>query len=244
MQKQFDIIILSKEQLHPQIEDRALNWFFVENFSDVIHDLDAEWTILVKPNIRLTRLFLNAVADACVDFPYADAFAPRILKPNSQDVLSSGFLIDSKRGLEEEFLTNEKAEIRQVASLSPECGIYSTRLLQALHGFDPDLSTNARFFDLGLRALHLGAHLFATPRIHVESIAASLNDFQSDPAFKKELGRVYYKDLDIIRYFKFAIRHPSALQALFKNRKALDAKSLKVTELSKFTEETFRQVSK
>jgi len=244
MQKQFDIIVLSKEELHPQIEDRALGWFFAENFSDVVHDLDAEWTILVKPDIRITRPFLNAVADACMDFPYADAFAPRILCAESRQVLSSGFLIDLKKGMDEEFRTNENAEIRPIASLSPECGIYSTRLLQALHGFDPDISTDVRFFDLGLRALHLGANLFATPRIHVESIAKNKTDSMQNPDFVKELGRVFYKDLDIIRYFKFAFRNPKAFNALFKGRKELNAKSLKVTELSKFTEETFQKVSK
>lgn len=243
MQKQFDIIVLSKEQLHPQIEDRALGWFFAENFSDVVRDLDAEWTILVKPDIRLTRSFLNAVADACLDFPYADAFAPRIFKAESKEVFSSGFLIDLKHGVEEEFRTNENSEIRPVASISPECGIYSTRLLQALHGFDPELSSDSRFFDLGLRALHLGAHLFALPRIQVESVTSVSTDFKKDSTFMKELGRVYYKDLDIIRYFKFAFRHPLAFNALFKNRKELNAKSLKVTELSKFSEETFQQVS-
>lgn len=243
MQKQFDIIVLSKEELQPQIEDRALGWFTAENFSDVVHDLDAEWTILAKPSVRITRPFLNAVADACVDFPYADAFAPRILNADSHEVLSSGFLIDLKKGMEEEFRTNENAEIRPIASLSPECGIYSTRLLQALHGFDPDIFTDMRFLDLGLRALHLGANLFATPRIHVETITKQMADPIKDADCVKELGCVFYKNLDIIRYFQFAFHHPTAFNALFKNRKELNAKSLQVTELSKFTEETFHKVS-
>lgn len=240
MQKQFDILVLSKERLCPSIEDRALGWFFAENFSEVLPELDAEWTILVSPGIRMTRDFLNAVADICVEFPYADAFAPRVLHAESHQVFSSGFLIDQKRGLEEEFRSNRDREIRPIASVSPECGIYSTRLLHALHGFDPEFKTDIRFFDLGLRALHLGANLFATPRIQIESVAAKQ---YSKPDRIRELGRVYYKDLDIIQYLKFALRHPAALNALFKNRKQLNAKSLAVTELSRFSKEMFEKVS-
>lgn len=240
MLHQFNILVLSKKAV-PAIEDPALGWLFANDFSEVAEALDAEWTVIAKPEVQITREFLNAVADFCQEFPFADAFSPRIFQKSTGKVFSSGLLMDFRRGLDAEFRTNEKVEIRPVAAASPECGIYSTRLLRALRGFDPELLTDARFLDLGLRALHLGANLFAAPHISVRS---EVPPKPSEGNFLAELGRVYYKDLDILKFFRFAIHHPTALGALFKNRKELDKKSLEVTELSRFTDEMFQKVSR
>ena len=141
MQKQFDIIVLSKENFQPPIEDDALGWFFAENFSESLAAIDAEWIILCHADTCITREFLNRTADVCAEFPFADAIAPRICTAGNPEPFSSGLLIDKKFNLQEEFRQNPQTEIRQVASLSPFCGIYSARLLQALGGFDTDIQT-------------------------------------------------------------------------------------------------------
>lgn len=235
MRKQFDILVLSGQKAKPQIEDAALGWFFENDFSNILPELDAEWTILLHPDALLTRDFLNATANLVTDFPYADAFAPRIVSDGK--TVSSGYLLDTKKGFVEEFCTNKKNEMRHVASLSPFCGIYSTRLLKFLGSFDSDFKTDVRFFDLGLRALHLGASLFAVPFLQIETKKnpeATLSN--------KEIARAYYKDLDFTRFLKFAIRHPASTVSLFDGKKSLDEKSLRATELSRLTPEMLEKV--
>ncbi len=236
MRKQFDILVLSGQKAKPQIEDAALGWFFENDFSNILPELDAEWTILLHPDALLTRDFLNATANLVTDFPYADAFAPRIVSDGK--TVSSGYLLDTKKGFVEEFCTNKKNEMRHVASLSPFCGIYSTRLLKSLGSFDSDFKTDVRFFDLGLRALHLGASLFAVPFLQIETKKnpeATLSN--------KEIARAYYKDLDFTRFLKFAIRHPASTVSLFDGKKSLDEKSLRATELSRLTPEMLEKVT-
>lgn len=236
MRKQFDILVLSGQKAKPQIEDAALGWFFENDFSNILPELDAEWTILLHPDALLTRDFLNATANLVTDFPYADAFAPRIVSDGK--TVSSGYLLDTKKGFVEEFCTNKKNEMRHVASLSPFCGIYSTRLLKSLGSFDSDFKTDVRFFDLGLRALHLGASLFAVPFLQIETKKnpeATLSN--------KEIARAYYKDLDFTRFLKFAIRHPASTVSLFDGKKSLDEKSLRATDLSRLTPEMLEKVT-
>lgn len=238
MRRQFDILVLSEQKARPQIEDVALGWFFEKDFSNILPELDAEWTILLHPDALLTRDFLNATANLVTDFPYADAFAPRIVSDGK--TVSSGYLLDTKKGFVEEFCTNKKNEMRNVASLSPFCGIYSTRLLKSLGSFDSDFKTDVRFFDLGLRALHLGASLFAVPFLQIETKKIPET---SAPLSKKEIARAYYKDLDFFSFLKFAIRHPAFALSIFDGKKSLDEKSLRTTELSRLTPEMFEKVT-
>ena len=235
MQHQFDIIVLTHESFQPPIEDSALGWFFAENFSEVIPKLDAEWTICIQPQIQITSEFLNAAADLCLEFPFADAFAPRILFQGN--CISSGFLLERKRGLIKEFKKNPANEFRKIASLPAECGIYSTRLLQALGDFDDEFKTDLKFFDLGLRALHLGANLFATPQLQIAIVEKRKNSIDN-----KELARIYFKDLSLGHFLHFTLHHPLTFFAIFKNRKELEEKSLEVTEISKLTEETLKEL--
>lgn len=239
MRRQFDFLILSEKPngFAPPVEDDALGYFFARDFRSVLPQLDAEWTILSKPEVLPTRNFLDATADLTSGFPYADAFAPRILAEGK--TVSSGYLLDSKRGLVGEFSAGGEGEMRNVASLSPLCGIYSTRLLHALEGFDGDFETDARFFDLGLRALHLGANLFSVPHLTIEAGKNFLPDFFSP----RELARAYYKDLDIIRFLKFTLRHPGTAFSIFRGKKILDEKSLRATELSKLSPEMLQKIT-
>lgn len=238
MRKQFDILVLSGQKAKPQIEDAALGWFFENDFSNILPELDAEWTILLHPDALLTRDFLNATANLVTDFPYADAFAPRIVFNGK--TISSGYLIDERKGPIEEFYSNRKNEMRNVASLSPFCGIYSTRLLKSLEAFDSDFKTDIRFLDLGLRALHLGASLFAVPFLQIETKKISETPV---PLSKKEIARAYYKDLDFSSFLKFAIRHPAFAMSIFDGKKSLDEKSLRATELSRLTPEMLEKVT-
>ena len=236
MRKQFDILVLSEKKACPQVEDAALGWFFTNDYSNILPELDAEWTILIEPDVLLTRDFLDATANLVADFPYADAFAPRIVSDGK--TVSSGYLLDAKKGFVEEFCGNKKNEMRNVASLSPFCGIYSTRLLKSLGSFDFDFKTDVRFFDLGLRALHLGASLFAVPFLQIET----KNPQKPNPLSKKEIARAYYKDLDFSSFLKFAARHPVSALAVFSGKKTLDEKSLRATELSRLTPEMLEKV--
>lgn len=238
MRKQFDILVLSGQKAKPQIEDAALGWFFENDFSNILPELDAEWTILLHPDALLTRDFLNATANLVTDFPYADAFAPRIVFNGK--TISSGYLIDERKGPIEEFYSNRKNEMRNVASLSPFCGIYSTRLLKSLEAFDSDFKTDIRFLDLGLRALHLGASLFAVPFLQIETKKISETPV---PLSKKEIARAYYKDLDFSSFLKFAIQHPAFAMSIFDGKKSLDEKSLRATELSRLTPEMLEKVT-
>ncbi len=239
MRRQFDILVLSEKKACPPIEDAALGWFFEKDFQDILPELDAEWTILAQPNVLLTRDFLDATANLVADFPYADAFAPRIVFDGK--TVSSGYLLDTRKGFVEEFYSNRKNEMRNVASLSPFCGIYSTRLLKALKSFDSDFkTTDVRLFDLGLRALHLGASLFAVPFLQIETTKEIETTV---PLFKRELARAYYKDLDIYRFLKFAVHHPASSLAIFQGKSKLDEKSLQTTELSRFAPEMLEKVS-
>ncbi len=239
MRKQFDILVLSERTERPQVEDAALCWFFGNDFRDILPELDAEWTILAQPNVLLTREFLDATANLVADFPYADAFAPRIVFKGK--TVSSGYLLDTKEGVIEEFRENAKGGMRNVASLSPFCGIYSTRLLKALKAFDSDFKTDIRFFDLGLRALHLGASLFAVPFLQVETKG---DPEATDPLTGKELARACYKDMSISRFLKFAVRHPVSSLAIFHDKKSLDENSLHATELSRLAPEMLEKVSR
>lgn len=239
MRKQFDILILSDKarDFTLPVKDAALEYFFAEDFRTVISQLDAEWTVLAKPEIILSRDFLNETADLVNDFPYADAFAPRIVSEGK--TISSGYLLDSRLGLFAESSLNGGNGMGNVASASPLCGIYSTRLLRALEDFDGDFRTDVRFFDLGLRALHLGANLFSVPHLQIEA----KKNFPPDFFPFRELARAYYKDLDIVRFLKFTFRHPTTAPAIFHDRKNLDEKSLRATELSKLTPETLQKIT-
>ncbi len=243
MRRQFDIFVLSPAALQPTIEDPALGWFFGEDFSTAVDEFDAEWVLMISPDIRISADFLNRIADACAEFPFADAFAPRIIRADGGNVISSGSLLHRKNGFEAEFLSNRNGEIRPVASLSPRCGIYSSRLLKSLGGFDHDFKTEVRFFDLGLRALHLGAHLFAMPNLCAVSAASGPAPSEPRKILLRETARACYKNLDIFRFLKFTAHHPSTCTAIFNGRKELDRKSLEATQLSRMTEEVVASVS-
>ncbi len=225
------------------MEDPALGWFFGEDFSTSVEKFDAEWVLMLSPDIRVSADFLNRVADACAEFPFADALSPRIVLADGKTVISSGSLLHRKNGFEAEFRTNRNAEIRPVASLSPHCGIYSSRLLKSLGGFDRDFKTEVRFFDLGLRALHLGAHLFAMPSLNAHSQMGEPPLPEPRKLLLRETARACYKNLDIFRFLKFTLHHPSTCTAIFKGRKELDKKSLEATQLSRMTEEVVKSVS-
>lgn len=239
MRRQFDILVLDADEksFMPPIEDPALGYFFAKDFSEVLDALDAEWILILSRKCKISREFLDKTANLCDTFAFADALAPRVCDALNQTV-SSGFLLDFSRGIVEEFRRNVPGEIREVASLSPICGIYSLRLLQALHGFDKNFSSDVRFFDLGMRALHLGAHLFAVPELQVECPEFPVKD----KAFAREFACACYKNFDIIPFLQFALRHPLSAATALRHHKELDRKSLEVMELSRLSEETRQKI--
>ena len=127
--------------------------------------------------------------------------------------------------------------MRNIARRPAECGTYSARLRHGLCDFDDEFKTDLKFFDLGLRALHLGANLFATPQLQIAILEKRKNSIDN-----KELARIYFKDLSLGHFLHFTLHHPLTFFAIFKNRKELEEKSLEVTEISKLTEETLKEL--
>ena len=244
MRRQFDIIVYNSEKGTPSVEDPALGWFFVQDIAEAIPELDAEWVLIAHPGAHIDRPFLNAVADTTLEFPFADGFAPWITDAGVPDkVIDSGTLLRKDCGAVPEFTgKNQKHYLRPVAAPSPYLAIFSKRLLTSTGGFDPALrSGKAKALDLGLRACHAGAKLYSLPGDAVRTQTAA--EPLSEKDVQKEIAAVIYKNLGLSELYSYVWRHPCVIPYLVRNRKRLDAESLRITELSRFTDKLKADVS-
>jgi len=235
LRKQFDIIIYPSKEGTPEVEDPALGWFFVEKINEALDQGDAEWIIIAHQNTHITVDLLNSIADATLEFSQVDAFAPWIQDAeNSTQIISSGFLLSKTEGALPEFLGEYKPQsLRFVASPSPYLAVFSRRIQKRIGGFDENLQSELRFLDMGLRLYHAGGSLCSLPNTLAKAkrIEATL----PRKKYKQELAAILYKDLDFSFLLPYLWRHPSTIPFLFRNKKNLDIKSLKATELSKFS---------
>lgn len=237
MRKQFDIIVYDSGSGTPSVEDPALGWLFVQNISEAIPALDAEWVLIAHPDTRIDRALLDAVADATLEFSFADGFAPWIADGSDPDkVIDSGMLLRKGIGAVPEFTGKiQQHYLRPVAAPSPYLAIFSKRLLASAGGFDPTFrSGKARSFDLGLRALHAGAKLYSLPG--KPAIAMPFKESLNTKEIQNEIAAVIYKNLGLGDLYSYLWRHPGVIPYLVRNRKRLDAESLRITELSRFSE--------
>ncbi len=244
MRRQFDIIVYNSEKGTPSVEDPALGWFFVRDIAEAIPELDAEWVLIAHPGAHIDRQFLNAVADTTLEFPFADGFAPWITDAGVPDkVIDSGTLLRKDCGAVPEFTgKNQKHYLRPVAAPSPYLAIFSKRLLTSTGGFDTMFrSGKARFFDLGLRALHAGVMLYSLPG--KPAIAIPFKESLNTKEIQNEIAAVIYKNLGLNDLYSYVWRHPGVIPYLVRNRKRLDAESLRITELSMFTDKLKADVS-
>ncbi|MCK9182660.1 MAG: hypothetical protein M0P13_07265 [Fibrobacteraceae bacterium] len=237
MRKQFDIIVYDSGSGKPSVEGPALGWFFVQNISEAIPALNAEWVLIAHPDTRIDRALLDAVADATLEFPFADGFTPWIAEDSDPDkVIDSGMLLRKGIGAVLEFTGNfQRHYLRLIAAPSPYLAIFSKRLLACTGGFDPTFrSGKARFFDLGLRALHAGAKLYSLPG--KPATAIPFKESLNTKEIQNEIAAVIYKNLGLNDLYSYVWRHPGVIPYLVRNRKRLDAESLRITELSRFSE--------
>jgi hypothetical protein len=237
MRRQFDIIVYNSEKGTPSVEDPALGWFFVQNISEAIPALDAEWVLIAHPGAHIDRPFLNAIADVTLDFPFADGFAPWIVDAGVPDkVIDSGMLLRKGIGGIPEFTGKiQRHYLKLIAAPSPYLAIFSKRLLTSTGGFDTMFrSGKARFFDLGLRALHAGAKLYSLPG--KPAIAIPFKEPLNTKEIQNEIAAGIYKNLGLSDLYSYVWRHPGVIPYLVRNRKRLDAESLRITELSRFSE--------
>lgn len=236
MRRQFNIIVYNSEKGTPSVEDPALGWFFVRDIAEAIPELDAEWVLIAHPGTHIDRPFLNAVADATFEFPFADGFAPWIADDGVPDkVIDSGMLLRKDCGEVPEFTGKfQRHYLKPIAAPSPYLAIFSKRLLTRTGGFDTMFrSGKARALDLGLRACHAGAKLYSLPgdAVRAETAAEPL----SEKDVQKEIAAVIYKNLGLSELYSYVWRHPGVIPYLMRNRRRLDAESLRITELSKFS---------
>lgn len=244
MRRQFDIIVYNSGKETPSVEDPALGWFFVKDIAEALPGLDAEWILVAHPDSHIDRPFLDAVADATLEFPFADGFAPWIADAGVPDkVIDSGMLLRKDCGAAPEFTgKNQKHYLRPVAAPSPYFAIFSKRLLSCTGGFDPALrSGKARALDLGLRACHAGAKLYSLPGEAVR--VRPVKEVLSEKDVQKEISAVIYKNLGLSELYSYVWRHPGVIPYLMRNRKKLNAESLRITELSRFTDKLKADVS-
>jgi hypothetical protein len=243
LRKQFDIIVYPSKEGAPEVEDPALEWFFVENINEALYQGDAEWIIIAHRNTRITVDLLNSIADATLEFSQVDAFAPWIQDAeNSTQIISSGSLLSKTKGTLPEFLGEYKPQsLRFVASPSPYLTVLSRRIQKRIGGFDENLQSELRFLDMGLRLYHAGGSLCSLP--HILAKANRIESVVSKKKYRQELAAILYKDLDFSFLLPYLWRHPSTIPFLFRNKKSLDLKSLKATELSKFSEEMRQSIT-
>lgn len=244
MRRQFNIIVYNSGSGTPSVEDPALAWFFVRDITEAIPKLDAEWILIAHPGTHIDRALLNTVADATLDFPFADGFAPWIADEDSPEkIIDSGKLLRKDCGAVPEFTGKaERHFLKPIAAPSPFLTVFSKRLIDSIRGFDPALRTlEARFLDLGLRACHAGAKLYTLPGEAV--LAKPIQEILSTKEIQNETAAVIYKNLGLSELYSYVWRHPGVVPYLARNRKRLNAESLRITELSRFTDKLKAEVS-
>ncbi|MCK9183386.1 MAG: hypothetical protein M0P13_11005, partial [Fibrobacteraceae bacterium] len=149
--------------------------------------------------------------------------------------IDSGMLLRKDCGEVPEFTGKfQRHYLKPIAAPSPYLAIFSKRLLSRTGGFDSLFrSGKARFFDLGLRACNVGAMLYSLPGN--PAIAVPFEEPLNQKDIQREIAAVIYKNLGLSELYSYVWRHPGVIPYLMRNRRRLDAESLRITELSKFS---------
>ena len=230
--RQFDVFFYPAKPAEPLFTDKDLGWFYSENLNEDLKKSDAEWIIFAKPEVQITRNFLNDLACTISDFPYVDAFAPKICFEN--EVIPSGFKLSKKNGLE---LISKEESLKFIACPTPQILILSKRMLDRTGLFDLQFSNDFLFLDLTLRMLHAGGKLFYVPYLIVQTTENHSYLFS-----KKELAFCLYKSFGFFFILPLLLKNPSLFLHLFIVRKWLNEKREKAIALSKLDKNFLKEL--
>ena len=251
----------------PPFTDPELGWFFTNDWNKHLNEIEGEWVIFAHPSIKIDREFLNNVAEITDGFPMVDAFAPRIRlesrdcqdshadanssRTTSNKVKFLGGYILRKASKGSGFIEiDENSPMRYVAAPHPLLGIYSRRIIQRTGGFDTTLPPSARLADFTLRMMHAGGKMFSVPYL-----VAQANNTQESNASRtapdltkcapslKATALVLSKAFGIEASLPFALRHPSVIPTLLRNRSVIKEKRKAATLLSKLKADFLKEVS-
>lgn len=239
MLRQFDVIVVSKRfadgaKTTPPFTDPSLGWFFVDDINKGFEASEAEWIVVASEHVKVTREFLNNLAECNASFPMVDALAPRIRT-------AKGFVGAKVIGKKGDFVQiDEKASIRYVAAPQPDIVAFSRRIVQRTGRIDNSLLENFQLADYSLRMLHAGGRMLSVPYLVIEGTPA---DSPLDPKeYNTGCIRTLYKSLGITAAGKFALRHPLAWFSLFSGLKSLNIMREAAISLSKMTPEMLRDI--
>ncbi|WP_295678195.1 hypothetical protein [uncultured Fibrobacter sp.] len=234
MLRQFDVIVVSKRfadgaKPTPPFTDPSLGWFFVDDINKGFEASEAEWIVVASEQVKVTREFLNNLAECNASFPMVDALAPRIhcLKDNT---FHSGFRLDPHNGM---CMLDENAKMRFVAAPHPLIGAYSRRIVQRTGKVDASLSYRAQVVDFTLRMLHAGGKMFSVPYLVANTSEAVDDTLFDNSKSLDEFTFAMFKSLGLWTNRKFLMRHAGTLYGLWKRRKELEEKRDKAILLSK-----------
>lgn len=234
--RQFDVFICENKfdgskETEPPFTDPELGWFFTDDCNKLLDEIEGEWVVFARESFIIDREFLNSLAIVISEFPMVDAFAPRI-RTNDGKFLGGSLLRKFSKGGGFASI-EENAPLCFVAAPFPQLAVFSRRIIQRTGKFDKDLPANARLIDYTLRMMHAGGKMFSAPYL-VANCSQSFDDLQSQIPDAKAVSQALFKSLGFAATLPFAIRHPSIIKTLFKNRKILEEKREAAILLSKF----------
>lgn len=236
MFRQFDVIVVfdkieSGNIPEPSFTDPSLGWFFTDDINDALSKTEAEWIVIARESVNVTRDFLNNLAECNCSFPMADALAPRIRTAEGR--FKSGRVLNKKGDFVE---ISELSKMRYVAAPHPSIAAYSRRIIQRTGTVDTSFPWEFQFVDYSLRMLHAGGHLFSIPYLVIDENPSKTEEALDIKESNDACIKALYKSFGLWEAFKFAMRHPSSISSLFKNRKQLAKLRRAATDLSKMTE--------
>lgn len=245
--RQFDVFVFDDtpdfDSWTPLFEDPALGWFHTNNLNFQLNELEAEWIVFAHRSIKVDREFLNELAQVTEGFPMADAFAPRV-KMGERFV--GGFLFDGGKGF---VRISENEKMRFVAAPNPLVAVFSRRIIQRTGLFDTELPLELQLADYAARMLHAGGKMFSVPYLVAEHETANQAN-TLEPAFnynlqnvEKSIWDIFYMCLPPTYLISYTLHHLSTLGKWFQNKKVLQIKRLKATDLSKLTDKLLKDIT-
>lgn len=242
MFRQFDVIVVGNKykdnaSIEPPFSDPALGWFFTNDINDALSKTEAEWIVLARDSVKVTRDFLNNLAECNSAFPMVDAFAPRIRCASGH--FKSARILCKKNGFSE---IAEDSSLRYVAAPHPDIAAFSRRIVQRTGKVDTSFPHQLQLADYSLRMLHAGGRLFSVPYLVIDESAEFTDNTLSKKDFENNCAKILYKGLGLIEALKYGIHHLHTLLPLFKERKTLTTKRSAAISLSKMTPEMFQSI--
>lgn len=237
MARQFDVFILSGEQLEQPFTDKALGWFCTKKPNGKMAESTAEWVIFASAGVKISRPLLDDLADAAATFTNVDSFAPTVFFENG--TASTGAVYDKASGFSE---LKGETQPKFAAITSEHFGMFSRRILQRTGGFDETLPEAARLADLSLRTLHAGGKTLTLPGIEVASTIAECAPWFAQKGNRTALASILYKALGWGPALNYLARHPGTVPAFQSGLSQLRRKREMVTDSSKLGRDFLKEI--